>query len=158
MSDGVEDLIRRFANSQAESVKAKDPKLVSATLADNCRRFIAPASFMIEMGLPKPVIEAGSPNGLYEQHFAMQLPFIESASCNIHDTSFDSQKKKATVHLTHQIKLLGVEEELLVENMILLDLDEKGERIQKIVEFTDVSESKKYMAVLQGLVAAKSGE
>ncbi|KAF5604352.1 hypothetical protein FPCIR_898 [Fusarium pseudocircinatum] len=158
MSDGVEDLIRRFANRQAESVKAKDPKLVSATLADNCRRFIAPASFMMEMGLPKPMIEAGSPNDLYEQHFAMQLPCIESTSCKIHDTLFDSQKKKATVHLTHRIKLLGVEEEYLIENMILLDLDESGERIQKIVEFADVSESKKYMAALQGLVAAKSGE
>jgi 5S rRNA maturation endonuclease (ribonuclease M5) len=42
--------------------------------------------------------------------------------------------------------------------MILLDLDENGERIQKIVEFTDVSESKKYMAALQGLPAAKTGE
>ncbi|KAF4447234.1 HET-domain-containing protein [Fusarium austroafricanum] len=158
MTANIEDLIHRFANSQAESIKAKDPKLVSVTLADDCRRFIVPASFMVEMGLPKPMIEAGSPNDLYEQHFGMQLPFIESTSCKIHDTAFDSQKKKATVHLTHQIKLFGVEEEYLVENMILLDLDQSGEKIQKIVEFTDVSESKKYMATLQGLAAVPLGK
>ncbi|KAF4338317.1 hypothetical protein FBEOM_7782 [Fusarium beomiforme] len=155
MSDTISDLIHSFVNSQANSVQAKDPKLVSATLADNCRRFIAPVSFMKSMGLPDSVIQAGSSNELYEQNFAMQIPLIQQTSCKVHDTSFDPEKKKATVHLTHQIRLFGNEEEYSIENLIILDLDEKGEKIVKIVEFTDAVESKRYMAAVQQVMAAK---
>jgi len=63
---------------------------------------------------------------------------------------------KATVHLTHRIKPIGVEEEFFIENMILLDFDKEGEKIVKIVEFTDVAESMKYMRTLQRLAAGKS--
>ncbi|KAM0546628.1 hypothetical protein ACHAPJ_010766 [Fusarium lateritium] len=156
MSNNIEDLIRSFANSQATSVKAKDPKLVSATLADDCRRFILPESFMRDMGVPKELIEAGSSNEQYEQHFTMQLPLIESTSCEIHETTFDTQKRKATVHLTHRIKIIDVEEDYFVENLILIDVDESGGKIKKILEFTDVLESKKYMTKVQELVAAKA--
>ncbi|KAL6917131.1 hypothetical protein FSHL1_008215 [Fusarium sambucinum] len=156
MSKIKEDNIRQFVNSQALSIEAKDPKLVSTTLSDNCRRLIAPTSFMKSMGLPDEMIKQGSSNEVYEQQFMMQIPFVESTSCNIHDISLDQQKLKATVHLTHRIKLLGVDETFLIENMILLDFDERGERIEKIVEFTDVAESMKYMQTLQGLAAAKS--
>ncbi|KAF9771679.1 hypothetical protein IL306_010687 [Fusarium sp. DS 682] len=155
MSDFAEDLIHQFVNSQAKSVQAKNPKLVSVTLADNCRRYIAPVSFMRSMGLPENVIEAGSSNELYEQNFAMQLPLIEQTSCELHENSFDPEKMKATVHLTHQIRLFGNEEEYFIENLILLDLDERGEKIVKILEFTDVLESKRYMARVQELLAVK---
>jgi hypothetical protein len=156
MSDSIENLIRQFAESQAKSVQARDPKLVSATLADDCRRLIAPASFMRSMGIPVEMIEAGSSNELYEQNFAMQLPLIDWTACTIHDTSFDPEKRKATVHLTHRIQLHGVKEEFAVENLILLDLDESGRKIKKILEFTDVAESKRYMGALQELLAAKA--
>ncbi|KAM0238319.1 hypothetical protein ACHAP5_008724 [Fusarium lateritium] len=156
MSDSIENLIRQFAESQAKSVQAKDPKLVSATLADNCRRIIAPASFMRSMGIPAEMIEVGSSNELYEQNFAMQLPLIDWTTCTIHDTSFDTERRKATVHLTHRIQLHGVKEEFAVENLILLDLDESGRKIEKILEFTDVAESKRYMGALQELLAAKA--
>jgi hypothetical protein len=148
------DTVRQFANSQAKSIEAKDPKLVSITLADNCRRFIAPSSFTKSMGLPDEMAKQGSSNADYEQSFSMQIPFIESTSCDIHDISLDQQKLKATVHLTHRIKLFGVKGEFFIENMILLDFDEQGERIEKIVEFTDGVESMKYMQALQGLMAA----
>ncbi|KAJ4127950.1 hypothetical protein NW768_008233 [Fusarium equiseti] len=151
-----EETVRQFANSQAKSIQAKDPKLVSATLADNCRRFIAPASFMISMGLSDELAKQGSPNEMYEQHFSMQIPFVESTSCEIHDIALDQQKMKATVHITHRIKPIGDEEGLYIENMILLDFDEKGEKIEKIVEFTDVAESMKYMQTLHRLAAGKS--
>ncbi|KAJ4245798.1 hypothetical protein NW762_013922 [Fusarium torreyae] len=156
MSNNTEDLIRSFANSQATSVKAKDPKLVSATLADDCRRFVLPGSFMRDMGVPKELIEAGSSNEQYEQQIAMQLPLIESTSCEIHETTFDSEKRKATVHLTHRIKLINVEEEYFVENLILVDVDESGGKIKKVLEFTDVLESKKYMTKVQELAVAKA--
>ncbi|KAM0213267.1 hypothetical protein ACHAQI_004310 [Fusarium lateritium] len=156
MSDSAENLTRQFAESQAKSVQAKDPKLVSATLADNCRRIIAPASFMRSMGIPAEMIEAGSSNELYEQNFSMQLPLIDWTTCTIHDTSFDAERRKATVHLTHRIQLHGMKEEFAVENLILLDLDESGRRIEKILEFTDVAESKRYMGALQELLAAKA--
>ncbi|KAM0351199.1 hypothetical protein HYE67_001370 [Fusarium culmorum] len=156
MSKVNEDTVRQFANSQARRIEAKDPKLVSSTLANNCRRHMAPASFMKSMGLPDELAKQGSSNETYEQQFAMQMPFVESTLCNIHDISLDQQDLKATVHLTHQIKLLGMEEKNFIENMILLDFDKQGERIEKIVEFTDVMESMKYMQALQGLAAAKS--
>ncbi|CAF3605502.1 unnamed protein product [Fusarium graminearum] len=157
MSKVNEDTVRQFANSQARSIEAKDPKLVSTTLADNCRRHIAPASFMKSMGLPDELAKQGSSNETYEQQFATQMPFVESTSCNVHDISLDQHNLKATVHLTHQINLLGTEKDFFIENMILLDFDKQGERIEKIVEFTDVVESVKYMQALQGLAAAKSG-
>jgi hypothetical protein len=111
---------------------------------------------MRSMGIPVEMIEAGSSNELYEQNFAMQLPLIDWTTCTIHDTSFDPEKRKATVHLTHRIRLHGVEEEFTVENLILLDLDESGRKIEKILEFTDVAESKRYMGALQELLAAKA--
>ncbi|CAG7558215.1 unnamed protein product [Fusarium equiseti] len=151
-----EETVRQFANSQAKSIQTKNPKLVSATLANNCRRFIAPASFMKAMGLPDELAKQGSPNDMYEQHFSMQIPFVESTSCDVHDIALDQQKMKATVHLTHRIKPMGILEEFFVENMILLDFDKEGEKIVKIVEFTDVAESMKYMQILQGLAAGKS--
>ena len=151
-----EETVVQFANSQAKSIEGNDPKLVSATLADNCRRFIAPASFMKSMSLPDEVVKQGSSNEMYEQHFSMQIPFVESTSCDVHDIALDQQKMKATVHLTHRIKPVGVEEEFFIENMILLDFEKEGEKIEKIVEFTDVAESIKYMQTLQGLAAGKS--
>ena len=151
-----EETVRQFANSQAKSILAKDPKLISATLADNCRRFIAPVSFMKSMGLPDDIVKQGSSNEIYEQHFSMQIPFVESTSCDVHDIALDQQKMKATVHLTHRIKPVGVEKEFLIKNMILLDFEKEGEKIEKIVEFTDVAESMKYMQTLQGLAAGKS--
>jgi hypothetical protein len=157
MSNINENAVRQFANSQARSIECKDPKLVSIALADNCRRLIAPASFMKSMGLPDEMIKQGSSNEVYEQQFSMQMPFVESTSCKIHDISLDQQNLKATVHLTHQIRLFGVEEDFFIENLILLDFDEKGERIEKILEFTDAVESMKYMKALQGLAAKKSG-
>ncbi|KAF4944395.1 hypothetical protein FSARC_14684 [Fusarium sarcochroum] len=158
MSDTVQELLRNFANSQARSVKAKDPKVVTATLTDDCRRFILPASFMRGMGIPQELIEAGSSNEQYEQHIAMQIPFIESTSCEIHDTTFDSEKRKATVYVTHRIKLFSIEEEYLVENLILVDLDESGGKIKKVLEFTDPLEAKRYMTKIQELAAAKQEE
>ncbi|WXC45996.1 hypothetical protein QX201_005689 [Fusarium graminearum] len=109
------------------------------------------------MGLPDELAKQGSSNETYEQQFATQMPFVESTSCNVHDISLDQHNLKATVHLTHQINLLGTEKDFFIENMILLDFDKQGERIEKIVEFTDVVESVKYMQALQGLAAAKSG-
>ncbi|KAH7184901.1 uncharacterized protein B0J16DRAFT_340633 [Fusarium flagelliforme] len=152
----TEETVRQFANSQARSIQAKDPKLVSAILANNCRRFIAPASFMKSMGLPDELAKQGSSNEMYEQQFSIQIPFVESTSCDVHDIALDQQKMKATVHLTHRIKPVGVEEEFLIENMILLDFDKEGGKIEKIVEFTDVAESMKYMQALQRLAAGKS--
>jgi 5S rRNA maturation endonuclease (ribonuclease M5) len=49
-----------------------------------------------------------------------------------------------------------VKEEFAVENLILLDLDESGRKIEKIFEFTDVAESKRYMGALQELLATKA--
>jgi hypothetical protein len=154
MSKVNEDTVRRFANCQGKSIEAKNSKLLSITLADNCRRFIAPAAFIKSMDLPDELAKQGPSNEVYEQSFSMQIRFIESTPCDIHNMSLDQQKLKATVHLSHRIKLFGIEKEFFIENMILLGFDKQGERIEKILEFTDVAESMRYMQALQGLVVA----
>jgi len=87
-----EETVRQFANSQAKNIQTKDPKLVSATLANNCRRFIAPASFTKSMGLPDDLSKEGSPTEMYEQHFSMQIPFVESTSCESMTSHLTSKK------------------------------------------------------------------
>lgn len=140
-----------FSYSQSE-YEYRGTSTLSTTLAPTCKRYIAPSSYL-------GVVAAshGLSNAEYEAHMAPELALLETWRVEVKDIVVDETKKTAVAWSDHYCTMKG-RKEYKLEFMCMLDMDDTGDKINKIVAFIDTAECAKYMAEKNEVAKEQEGK
>jgi hypothetical protein len=137
--------VQSFLDAMAIIFDKQSITELQALLTPDFNLSLAPASFMAAAGMPADF--SLSKDG-WSAHLNSHMPVITSTKMTVFDTIVEATGRKAAVHLNHAVEIRGGAGTTL-ENVLMLHFTEDGTKVRKVVEFTDVDTTKKYM----GLVA-----
>lgn len=90
----------------------------------------------------------GMSNQEYEAYISWEVPFIETWHVEIQKIIVDEVKHSATVWATYDFIVKGQTKNTRLEFVSMLDFDGDGKVVEKIVEFVDSAEVKKFETLL----------
>ena len=131
-----------FINDFVEAHKARDTGLLSSNLAPSCHRYLAPAAFLKQA----PQLAAGWSNAEYELHMQPEIHGFSNVQAEVKDVVVDVQSLRAVVRSLHVCTMDGDERVWEFEFMFVLRFDERGAKIEEIVEFVDTAVALEMMA------------
>jgi hypothetical protein len=117
----------------------------SETLTPTCKRYFGLASFF---AATPEMADYGLSNAEYEAHMAPEIAILETWRVEIKKTIVDEAKRTAMVWSNHYLTMKGLKE-VLLEFVFMLEMNETGEKVDKIVEFMDTEECVKYVQMMQ---------
>jgi hypothetical protein len=117
----------------------------SATLSPTCKRYFAPASFF---ATTPEMANYGMSNAEYEAHMAPEIAILETWRVEIKKIIVDEAERTAMTWSNHYLTMKG-RKEVLLEFVFMLDMNETGEKVDKILEFIDTAECVKYVQMMQ---------
>lgn len=122
-----------FVMSYSQERCGADIKALSSTLSPDCRRFFAPAS----MWQTVPSLAKGRTNEEYEQQMIPELTQLYASwHVEIKDIVVDEPARKAVTWSVHYCTTKQGKE-YPFEIMFTLNMNQTGDRIDRIVEFVD---------------------
>ena len=122
-----------------------DISALSSTLSPTCKRYFAPSSFF---SATPEMANYGLSNAEYEAHMAPELAILETWRIEIKKIIVDETERTAMAWSSHYLTMKG-RKEMLLEFVYILDMDETGEKVEKVVAFVDTAECVKYVAMMQ---------
>jgi hypothetical protein len=117
----------------------------SATLTPTCKRYFHPSSFFA--GSPE-MASYGLSNAEYEARMAPEIAVLETWRVDIKKIIVDEAERTAMVRSDHYLTLKG-RKEVLLEFVFILDMDETGEKVDKVEQYMDTAECYKYMQMME---------
>jgi hypothetical protein len=152
MSNPESNLYQTIHNTASKTVLSysqencgSDVSAFSATLTPTCKRYFAPSSFF---AATPELANYGLSNAEYEAHMAPEMTILEKWRVEIKKIIVDEAKRTAMVWSHHYLTMKG-QKEVLLEFVFMLDINETGEKVDKIVEFVDTAECDKYVQMMQ---------
>ena len=118
---------------------------ISSTLSPRCKRYFAPASFF---SAAPEMANCGMSNAEYEAHMAPEIAVLETWRIEMKKIVIDEAKRTAVTWSSHYLTMKG-RKEVLLEFVFILDMDETGEKVDKVVEFIDTADCVKYTGMMQ---------
>jgi hypothetical protein len=90
----------------------------------------------------------GMSNAEYEAHMAPEIAILETWRVEIKKIIVDEAERTAMTWSNHYLTMKG-RKEVLLEFVFMLDMNETGEKVDKILEFIDTAECVKYVQMMQ---------
>ncbi|KAK4502080.1 hypothetical protein PRZ48_007891 [Zasmidium cellare] len=134
------DLYERIAKtskamvmSHLDAFNAQDTTILSRDLVSDTHRRVAPLTF------EKQFRPTGWSNKQYEDNLAPMFVKFHGMKIEINDVIVDVEKKRSTVHSSHiwTVPLEGEVVDWPMEFVWILELNETGDKVLKILEFVD---------------------
>ncbi|KAK3374832.1 hypothetical protein B0H63DRAFT_257196 [Podospora didyma] len=144
-SSMIENTIKEYFASKLEFFDTKSSAQSSRTQTEDCNFSLAPASFHRELGIPAGFALS---NTAWDEHVLGQLPLLHTAQSERLETVIDAAARKAVVHVRNEM-VLKDGNKATVENALFFYFIDDGTKIKKIVEFTDVVETKRYLGLVE---------
>lgn len=91
----------------------------------------------------------GLSNAEYEERMAPEIVALETWRVDIKKIIVDEAERTAMVRSDHYLTLKGRKEEVLLEFVFILDMDETGEKVDKVEQFMDTTECYKYLQMMR---------
>jgi len=121
-----------------------DLSVFSATLTPTCKRYFRPSSFAGSLEMAS----YGLSNAEYEARMAPEIAILETWRVDIKKIIVDEVERSAMVRSDHHLTMKG-RKEVLLEFVFILDLDETGEKVDKVEQYMDTAECYKYMQIME---------
>ncbi|KAH8647137.1 hypothetical protein BX600DRAFT_555401 [Xylariales sp. PMI_506] len=150
LSRTIRNTTEQFLKSYVDAGQAKNPRLLSATLAEDCVRYIGPASFLESVGAPA---DFSMTNAEYEAEFGT-MEFYTFEAHEFSDLTIDTENLKAAVRSV----LTGVffdKKPLRRQFVWFLDFNQDGTKIVKVYQNNDVEEGNKFRDTIRVYKAEK---
>ena len=145
----IESTIQLFLDSYPLAATTKEPRHLSRTLAEDCRRHYAPLDFICSQGHPSDPDGFSLSNSAYEAHLAKELQLLESIRIDVLDTCIKAEQLKAWVWCQHWTKVVGREDEMVQECVWMLDFTGDEGNIRCARQFLDTVAVQKFMALAE---------
>jgi hypothetical protein len=147
----IYDTASKTVLSYSQENLGSEISALSATLSPACKRYIAPSSFF---AAAPDMANYGMRNAEYEAHMAPEMAMLETWRIEIKKIVVDEAQRAATTWSNHYLAIKG-REEVLLGFVFMLDMNEKGEKVDKIVQFIDTAECVKYVQMMQEATKAQ---
>ena len=144
----LHDTVSKTILSLSQENCGSNISALSSTLSSRCKRYFAPASFF---SAAPEMANYGMSNAEYEAHMEPEIAVLETWRIEMKKTVIDEAKRTAVTWSSHYLTMTG-RKEVLLEFVFMLDMDETGEKVDKIVEFIDTADCVKYTAMMQEVV------
>ena len=122
-----------------------DISSLSSTLSPTCKRHFAPASLFATM---PEMANHGMSNTEYEAQMAPEIGTLETWRIEIKKIVVDEAKRTAMAWSHNYLTMKG-RKEVLIEFVFMLDMNETGDKVDKIVQFVDTAECAKYVEIMK---------
>jgi hypothetical protein len=131
--DKMAETSKAFVLSHLEAYLAQDTSILSRDLAPDAHRRVGPAVFEQEF---RP---NGWTNAEYEETLAPKFRAFKGMKLEVNDVTVDTKKLRATVHSSHiwTQSTAGQLWDWPMEFIWILDLNQEGDKVTKILEFVD---------------------
>jgi hypothetical protein len=152
MSDAQSNLYQAIRNTATKTVLSYTQEncgshlsALSATLTPTCKRYFRPSSFFA--GSPE-MASYGLSNAEYEARMAPEIAALETWRVDIKKIIVDEAERTAMVRSDNYLTLKG-RKEVLLEFVFILDMDETGEKVDKVEQYMDTAECYKYLQMME---------
>lgn len=152
MSNGHSNIYQTIHNTATKTVLSytqekcgADMSVFSATLTPTCKRYFRPSSFFA--GSPE-MASYGLSNAEYEARIAPEIAVLETWRIDIKKIIVDEVERTAIVRSDHHLTMKG-RKEVLLEFVFILDMDETGEKVDKVEQYMDTAGCYNYMQIME---------
>ncbi|KAF4951703.1 hypothetical protein FSARC_12854 [Fusarium sarcochroum] len=129
----IEHTTRQFIDAYKEAGEKNDPSLINRDVDETCTREILPKSLLEFFGAPP---DWASDNKAYEEATANDIKVGVVKQATISNLTIDTEAHKAAATTVAEMGLKdgGI---IILEHAWILDFNEDGSKIVKVVEFCD---------------------
>ncbi|RGP80707.1 hypothetical protein FLONG3_1182 [Fusarium longipes] len=130
----IEQTTRQFLAAYQDAGEAKDPSIINRDVTDDCKRYFLPAGIMTLFGTsPGTAID----NAAYEAAMAKDMTKGSVTRTDIANLAIDTETRKAAATTMTDMKFHDGEV-LVMEHSWVLEFNEDGSKVSKVVEFCDI--------------------
>ncbi|RGP76974.1 hypothetical protein FLONG3_4912 [Fusarium longipes] len=129
----IERTARQFFAAYVESGERNDPSIINRNVDENCKRYYRPLSLCDFFGVPG---DWSHDNKAYEGGFANNLAQGSLKTCEVSNLTIDVDIRRAAA-TTEANMVFKDGESFLMEHAWILDLNDDGSKVVKVVEFCD---------------------
>ncbi|KAF5681405.1 hypothetical protein FDENT_8176 [Fusarium denticulatum] len=134
LREAIESTTRQFLGAYKEAGEQNNPALINRDVTNSCKRYFKPAGVLRLFGSPP---EDGLNNADYEAAMALDLEKYVVAYSDISDLTVDTESRKSAATTVTGMKYKDGEEDV-IEHSWILDFNEGGSKVTKVIEFCDM--------------------
>lgn len=135
LREAIENTARKFLGAYKEAGEQNDPAIINRDVTECCKRYFKPAGVLQLFGSP-PV--DGLSNADYEAAMALDLQKYVVTYSDISDVTVDTESRKSAATSVTGMKYKDGEEDV-IEHSWVLDFNEDGSKVTKVIEFCDMN-------------------
>jgi hypothetical protein len=140
-----------FIKSYVDAGQAKQPHLLSTSVAENCVRYIGPVYFLRSVGAPA---DFSMSNAEYEADFG-EMAFYTIDTHEMYDLTIDTENLKAALR-SELFGTLVDGKEFSRTFVWFLDFNEDGSKIIKVYQHNDSEEGRNFRLTVKALKEAEN--
>ncbi|RKL27239.1 hypothetical protein BFJ72_g13266 [Fusarium proliferatum] len=134
LRDAIENTTRQFLAAYKEAGEQNNPAIINRDVTDSCKRYFKPAGVLQLFGSPP---EDGLSNADYEAAMALDLEKYVVTYSDVSDLTIDTEARKSAATTVTGMKYKNGEEDV-IEHSWVLDFNEDGSKVTKVIEFCDM--------------------
>ncbi|KAG7404985.1 hypothetical protein ACKAV7_013105 [Fusarium commune] len=129
----IENTTKQFLGAYKDAGEQNNPAIINRDVTDSCKRYFKPAGVLQLFGSPP---EDGLNNADYEAAMALDLKKYVVTYSDISDLTIDTEARKSgATNVTGMLYKSG--EADVIEHSWVLDFNEDGSKVTKVIEFCD---------------------
>lgn len=133
LRQSIEHTARQFFAAYVETGEKNDPSIINRDVDEGCKRYYRPLSLCDFFGVPG---DWSHDNKAYEHGIANNLTKGSLKTCEVSNMTIDVDVRRAAA-TTQSDMVFKDGESFVMEHAWILDFNEDGTKIVKVVEFCD---------------------
>ncbi|KAF9769796.1 hypothetical protein IL306_012734 [Fusarium sp. DS 682] len=138
----IEHTTRQFLGAYKEAGEQNNPAVINRDVSDSCKRYFKPAGVLQLFGSPP---EDGLSNADYEAAMALDLKKYIVTYTDILDLTIDTEARKSGATTVAGMRYKTGEEDIM-EHSWILDFNQDGSKVTKVMEFCDMDGLRRMVA------------
>ncbi|QGI70598.1 hypothetical protein CEK27_002927 [Fusarium fujikuroi] len=134
LRDAIGNTTRQFLAAYKEAGEQNNPAIINRDVTDSCKRYFKPAGVLQLFGSPP---EDCLSNADYEAAMALDLEKYVVTYSDVSDLTIDTKARKSAATTVTGMKYKNGEEDV-IEHSWVLDFNEDGSKVTKVIEFCDM--------------------
>ncbi|CAH0046447.1 unnamed protein product [Clonostachys solani] len=147
LENNIRATTREFLTAYLHASEQNDPKVFSATLTSDCRRYIGPPSFLTAMGL---AADFSFSNTEYEDLSRKDMEVWSITLCRQGNMTVDVANRKSAA-TSEYVGSLSDGTQFSRNLAWFLDFNEDGSKITRIYQLNDTQEARDFRLKLEAL-------